>query len=490
MRHDVHQARQGSAVDALPSGEGAGRPSLVLTAAMMGVVLVSLDVSVVNVALDAFRRAFAVRLDGLQWVLNVYTLTYAVLLLSAGALSDRLGSRTVFMVGSAVFTSASLLCGLAPSFAVLLAARTVQGVGAALLVPSSMALLQQTFPDAKARARAVGLWAGAGSLAIAGGPVLGGALIAYVGWRGIFLINLPFGLLGSWLALNHAPRPVPTNKTGFDLPGQFVAVLALALVVGALTETSAFGWGSSWIAAALSVGVVLFVGFIIVEARSARPMMPLGIFRDPTFAAATWVGVVANFAFYGLIFVFSLFFQAVQHRSALATGLAFVPMTGVLLFVNILAGRLIGRNGIRPVMLLGLCTTTIGYGSMLFIGAATPATVIAPAFALAGTGMGLAVPAVMTASVAGSGPGRAGIAAGVLNAARQVGGAAGVALFGSAIVAAGPADFVRGLHLSIAVACAALVSALLVAAAFVSRSGSDSPRHLTASVRRGAGRIA
>ena len=151
---------------------------------MMSVVLVSLDVSVVNVALDAFRRAFAVRLDGLQRVLNVYTLTYAVLLLSAGALGDGLGSRTVFVIGSAVFTSASLLCGLAPSFAVLLVTRTVQRVGAALLVPSSMALLQQTFPDAKARARAVGLWAGAGSLAIAGGPVLGGALIAYVGWRG------------------------------------------------------------------------------------------------------------------------------------------------------------------------------------------------------------------------------------------------------------------------------------------------------------------
>ena len=215
---------------------------------MMGVVLVSLDVSVVNVALIAFRRSFAVRLDGLQWVLNVYTLTYAVLLLSAGALSDRLGSRTVFVIGSAVFTTASLLCGLAPSFAVLLVARTVQGVGAALLVPSSMALLQQTFPDARARARAVGLWAGAGSLAIAGGPVLGGALIAYVGWRAIFLINLPFGLLGGWLARDHAPRPTPASRTGFDLPGQLVAVLALTMIVGALTEVSAFGWSSPWVA--------------------------------------------------------------------------------------------------------------------------------------------------------------------------------------------------------------------------------------------------
>ena len=461
-----------------------------LMAAMMGVVLVSLDVSVVNVALEAFRRAFAVRLDGLQWVLNVYTLTYAVLLLSAGALSDRLGSRTVFVIGAAVFTTASLLCGLASSFAVLLVARTVQGVGAALLVPSSMALLQQTFPDARARARAVGLWAGAGSLAIAGGPVLGGALIASVGWRGIFLINLPFGLLGGWLASRHAPKAISASRTGLDVPGQCVAVLALTLIVGALTEASAFGWDSRWIASALSIGALLFVGFVVVEGRSAHPMMPLGIFRDRTFSAATCVGVVANFVFYGLIFVFSLFFQTVQHRSALATGLAFVPMTGVLLFVNILAGRLIGRYGIRPVMLLGLCTTAVGYGALLFIGAATSPIVIAPAFALAGTGMALAVPAVMTASIAASGPGRAGIAAGVLNAARQVGGAAGVALFGSAIAAAGPAGFVKGLHLSVGIACATLVSAFLVAVTFVSRSGAGSARSLTAAAHRHAGRAA
>ena len=459
------------AVDATPPGGTASRPALVLTAAMMGVVLVSLDVSVVNVALGALRRAFAVRLDGLQWVVNVYTLTYAVLLLSAGALSDRLGARIVFVLGSSVFTAASLLCGLAPLFPVLLLARTVQGIGAALIVPSSMALLRQAFPDAGARARAIGLWAGVGSLAIAGGPVLGGALIASVGWRGVFLINLPFGLLGGWLAWSHAPPPGRAGGGGFDLPGQLIAVVALSLMVGALTEVSAMGWGDPRIAAALSVGAVLFVRFIIVEGRSEHPMMPLGVFRDPTFSAAVYVGIVANFVFYGLIFVFSLFFETVQRKSALATGIAFVPMTGVLLFVNIVAGRLIGRYGIRPVLLAGLGTTAAGYGSMLLLAGATPAVVIAPAFALAGIGMALAVPAVMTASIAGTGPEGAGIAAGVVNAARQVGGAAGVALFGSAISAAGPAGFVRGMHLSIALACAALLSALLVAAAFVSRAG-------------------
>lgn len=239
---------------AVLSGDGGARPLLILAAAMMGVVLVSLDVSVVNVALEALQRSFTVRIDGLQWVLNVYTLTYAVLLLSAGALSDRLGSRTVFVLGSLIFTSASLVCGLASSFEVLLASRTVQGIGAALLVPSSMALLQHAFPDAGDRARAVGLWAGAGSLAIAGGPVLGGALIAYVGWRGIFLINLPLGLLGIWLTLHYAPRSVPIKRGGLDLAGQIVATFALVCIVGALTQASTLGWSSPWIVAGLVVG--------------------------------------------------------------------------------------------------------------------------------------------------------------------------------------------------------------------------------------------
>ncbi len=443
------------------------RPAFVLAAAMMGVVLVTLDVSVVNVALAALQRSFDVHIDGLQWVLNVYTLAYAVFLLSAGALSDRLGSRTTFVLGSSIFTLSSLACGLAPSFGVLLVARIVQGIGAALLVPSSMALLQHAFPDARERARAVGLWAGAGSLALAAGPVLGGALIASVGWRGIFLINLPIGLLGIWLARRHAPRSERSETRGLDLPGQIAAAMALTCLAGAVTQASALGWSNAWIIGELAAGTVLLTTFLAIEAWSSQPMMPLDLFRSATFSTATFVGTIANFVFYGLVFVFSLFFQTVQGKSAFATGLAFVPMTALIIFVNVAAGRLIGRFGMRPVMLTGICIASVGYLAMLSIGTDTSYAAITPIFAVAGVGIALIVPSVMTAALAGTQPGRAGIAAGVLNSARQVGGVIGVALFGSIIGTAQASGFVAGMHISIALAGAALLASLLITFVFI-----------------------
>ena len=443
------------------------RPSLVLAAAMTGIALVSLDVSVVNVALEALRRSFSVQIDGLQWVLNVYTLAYAVLLLSAGALSDRVGARTVFLLGSAIFTLSSLACGLAPSFDVLLVARTVQGIGAAMLVPSSMAILQQTFPDAGKRARAIGLWAGVGSLALAGGPVLGGALIAGIGWRSVFLINLPLGLLGFWLMFRHAPRLPATRRRGLDLPGQLIATMALVCLVGAMTQASTVGWSDPWIVAGLVVGSILFAGFLIVEAQSSQPMVPLGLFRDRSFSTAIHVGIVANFVFYGLVFVLSLFFQIVQDKTAFQTGLAFVPMTGVLLFMNIAAGRLIGRFGVRPVMLVGLTMSSLGYAMMLTVDAGSSYAAFVPIFALAGIGMGLTVPSVMVVSLDGAAKERGGIASGILNSARQVGGAFGVALFGSIIGDVSIESFVAGMHISIVLAAVALLSALVTTFGFI-----------------------
>ncbi|MBP2297335.1 MFS transporter [Azospirillum picis] len=443
------------------------RPTLVLVSAMMGVVLVSLDVSVVNVALEALRQSFDVQIDGLQWILNIYTLVYAVLLLSAGALSDRIGARATFLLGFLFFTLSSAACGLAPSFGILLAARAVQGVGAALLVPSAMALLQHTYPDPRRRARAVGLWAGAGSLALAGGPVLGGALIAHVGWRSIFLINLPFGLIGACLSLRYAPRIGQALKRGADPGGQIVAAMALTGFTGALTQAGALGWSHPLILAGLIAGGVLFAAFLAIEARSPHPMMPLELFRNPGFSTALFVGMVINFVYYGLVFVFSLFFQMVQGKSALATGLAFVPLTALIMVVNVIAGTLIGRFGVRPVMLAGLTVAAIGYVAMLSIQAGSSYAAIAPTFIAAGVGIALTVPSIMTAALSGASPARAGIGAGVLNSARQIGGAIGVALFGSILGAMGPDRFVLGMHISIALTGAALVAALLVALAFI-----------------------
>lgn len=437
------------------------RPELVLAAAMTGVILISLDVSVVNVAIHALQRSLHAGIDDLQWIVSLYTLTYAVFLLSAGALSDRSGPRAVFLAGLALFTIASLACGIAPSLAVLLLGRAAQGMGAALLVPSSMAILQLAFPDTARRARAVGLWAGAGSLALAAGPLLGGALIDTVGWRTIFLINVPIGLAGGWLARRNAPQVRAGAARMLDLPGQGLAALMLISLVFTLIEAGAARLDLAETMFGLLLSGTMLIALLRVEAKAAEPMMPLAMFGSRIFCVTTAVGMVLNFVFYGLIFVFSLFFQTVQHRSAFATGLAFLPMTALIMLVNILAGRLIGRFGVRPVLVVGLLVAAIGYGAMLGIDAGTSYALIIPAFASAGVGIALTVPAVVNAALDHAYAGRTGIASGVLNASRQVGGAIGVAAFGAIVGAAGPSGFVAAMHLSIGMASATLVAALL-----------------------------
>lgn len=443
-----------------PEGEQLASPraGLVLAAAMAGVVLVSLDVSVVNVAIHALQRSLHARIDDLQWIVSLYTLTYAVFLLSAGGLSDRFGPRAVFLAGLAFFTTASLMCGIAPSLFVLLLARAAQGVGAAFLVPSSMAILQLAYPDSARRASAVGLWAGAGSLALAAGPLLGGALIDTLGWRTIFLINVPIGLVGGWLAQRHAPRVEAKTMRALDVPGQIIAALMLICLVFTLIEAGAARLDLAEAILGLVLSGMMLIALLRVESKAAEPMMPLAMFGSRIFSVTTFVGMVLNFVFYGLIFVFSLFFQTVQHRSAFATGLAFLPMTALIMLVNILAGRMIGRFGVRPVLLVGLLVAAVGYGAMLIIKAETSYALIIPSFAVAGVGVALTVPAIVTAALDNAHAGRTGIASGVLNASRQVGGAIGVAAFGAIVGAAGPAGFVGAMHLSIGMAAAALAA--------------------------------
>lgn len=443
--------------------------TMVLVAAMMGVVLVSLDVSVVNVAIYALQRSFDVGTDGLQWIVSIYTLTYAVFLLTAGALSDRFGPRSVFLGGTILFTLASLVCGIAPSFAILLIARAVKGIGAALLVPSSMALLQLTYPEPAQRARAVGLWAGAGSLALAAGPLIGGALIGAMGWRIIFLLNGPVGLMGIWLAFRHAPRSSLIQARTIDLPGQIFAALSLGSLMFTLIEAGAGKLSLAQIIAGSLFSCVLFMALLLIEARSRHPMVPLSIFSSGPFSAALTIGAIINFVFYGLIFIFSLFFQTVQHRSAFETGVTFLPMTALIMVVNVIAGRMIGRLGLRPVMLGGLLVAAVGYSSMILIDAETSYAAIVPSFLAAGIGIALTVPAIMTTALAEATLTRTGIASGIINAGRQVGGAIGVALFGSIVGSAASSDFVTAMHVSIAMAGLVLVVAFLIALMFMSR---------------------
>lgn len=449
--------------------DGTSRPSLVLASAMLGVVLVSLDVSVVNVAAQSVSADLGVGDGDLQWVLTVYTLSYAVCLLSAGALGDRLGPRATFMLGFAIFMVASLACGVAPTYLFLLAARLCQGVGAALLVPSAMAILRLAYDDPGARASAIGLWAGAGSLALAAGPVIGGALIATLGWRSVFLVNLPVGALGLWLTARHGPRAHATDRHPLDITGQLLGAATLACLTCAVSRGGEHGWIDPLALGGVTAAALLAVALLAYEARTDHPVMPPSLFANRDFSVATYVGFVINFAFYGLIFVFSLFFQTVQGRSAFETGLAFASMTGVIGVVNVLAGRLSGRYGARLTMATGLAVAVFGYGLTTTMDRASSIVSVVPAFLLVGCGVALTVPSLMAAALAGIAPERVGIGTGVLNAARQVGGALGVALFAS-FIASDPGHAVDAMRLSVWLSVVTLVSALLATMLFMAKA--------------------
>lgn len=438
------------------------RSHATLVAAALGFVVVLLDVSVVNVALEALRREFGADVSGLQWVLNAYTLVFAALLLTSGALGDRFGARRIFVSGLVVFTLASVACGLAPNLYALVAARVVQGLGAALLVPNSLSMLQQAFPDRAQRSRAVGWWGAIGGVSLAAGPVLGGLLIAHSGWRSIFLINLPVGLIGLFLALRHAAPGSPGHRRSLDLPGQVAIVSALAALTVALTEAGRLGWQHPGVQGGLLLALIAAIGFVRIEARSPAPMLPLALFRIPTFTVASLAGVSVNFAYYGLIFVFSLFFQIEQQLSPQQTGLAFLPLTIVLMVVNVIAGRLITRIGARRLMALGLALAACGYLMLLPVRIDGPYWKLVVPMLLAASGVALTVPTMTNATLSSVDASRAGIASGVLNSARQVGGMLGVAVFGYLVRDTAPEAFMRGMHRSLGVSVALLLAASLM----------------------------
>ena len=449
----------------MPNSHSGGKssPNLTLAATSLGFILVVLDVTVVNVALDRIKSALETDVTGLQWVLNAYTLVFASLLLTAGALGDRFGAKRMFVTGFVIFTAASVACGCAGTIVLLVAGRIVQGLGAACCVPSSLALLNAAFPDAAARAKAVSLWAGAGGLAIAAGPVVGGALVDRLGWPSIFFLNLPLGLLGIWLTLVYAPEAPRASGRGLDLPGQGLAIVALGALTVGFVESGPLGWTHPVVLAGFTLFAVGTGLFLRVEARSAEPMLPLSLFQAPAVGAACVVGLLTNFSFYGLMFVFSLFFQISKGYSPLMAGLAFLPMTALVTVANLAAGALTARFGPRLPMVLGQALAAVGYLALAPTEAGTSyGTIIVPLLA-AGVGAALTVPSMTAAVLANVARDRAGIAAGALNAARQMGGVIGVGVFGSLVV--GAADrLAGGMHIALILAGGAQVAGCAVSA--------------------------
>jgi DHA2 family methylenomycin A resistance protein-like MFS transporter len=441
-----------------------------LLATSLGFGVVQLDVTVVNVAVRQVGVAFHGGVSELQWVVSAYTLMFAALILSGGTLGDRFGARRVFAGGFAVFVLASMACGLAPSIGVLIAARAVQGAGAAILGSCSLALLSHTFRDERERSRALGLWAAGASTALSGGPVIGGVLIATLGWRSIFFINLPIGLLGLWLTWRYARETPRAEGRGLDFGGQAAAVIGLAAFAGATIEAGPHGLTNPWVLAGYGVFVLAAVTFVVVEERVACPMLPLSLFRRGAFASPTLIGLLVNVCFYGLIFVFSLFFQVQHGYSALRAGLAFVPMTAAILAANLSAARVVDVLGAPRTILVGLAGMAVGCAGLLWTGQDTPFVEIVAQQVLLGGGLGLLVPPMIAALLQSVDRSRSGVASGTLNAMRQTGSLLGIALFGSLIV--GHGRFFAGMHVALAISLAVLLAAALLSGRLTSAQGS------------------
>jgi DHA2 family methylenomycin A resistance protein-like MFS transporter len=433
----------------------------VLTAALLGFFMISLDATAVNVALPAIGRSLGGATSGQQWVVDGYTVPFAALLISAGAVSDRLGARPVFGWGLVVFAAASAGCGLAPGLPVLIAARVVQGGAAAVMLPSALALVRQAFAEPAARARAVAVWSAGGAAAIAAGPVLGGILTSTAGWRTIFFVNLPVGTAALVLLLLRAPRS-PRLAAPLDLAGQLTAVLGLAaLAFGVITGGSG-GFARPSVLTALVVAALAGGCFLVVEARAARPMVPLALFRSPVVITCVGTGFSINTAFYGVAFVLSLYFQRVLGEPAITAGLLFLPMTGLLTVANLMSARVAARWGHHVPVRAGLGLGTLG---MLLLAFARGRTGLEVALVPAGAGLGFALPSLTFLLLDSLPPAQAGLAGGLFNAGRQTGGALAVATFGTLV----SGSFLAGMRVSMLISAALLLFSTVAAVAVLRR---------------------
>ena len=437
----------------------AARWTLVATSFGLGMAL--LDVTAVNVAVPAIQANLNTDVRGLSWVIDGYTLAFASLLLLAGGLGDRLGARRIFVVGLVLFTLASALCGGAPGLVTLVTARILQGVGAALFMPSSLAILRQAYPEAQERAQAIGIWSALTAIAGASGPVLGGLMVAAFGWRSIFFLNVPVGFIAVWMAWKFVKPSTRSPGGGYDLLAQLTAAGSLALFTWALIERSSRGWGSPVIIGSMVASVIGLRAFVFLEGRSPRPILPLQLFKDRTFSATASAALLYAGSFFGSVLVFSLFFQGVRGDSPAMAGLHLSAVTASFGLTSLLAGRLIGKYGTRGPIMTGLVALTVSAWSAAALSPATPFVMLLPAMMLMGIGAGLVAPAMNAAILASVPPQLSGIGAGVLNASRQIGTALGVALFASLFHGTAQASAVR---VSLVWAGAAYLAALLLAA--------------------------
>jgi MFS transporter, DHA2 family, methylenomycin A resistance protein len=412
-----------------PSKSAASR-SVALVSMCLGFFVIQLDVTIVNVALPAIGRQIGGSLAGLQWVVDAYTLALASIMLTAGSAADRIGARKVFAAGLTVFAVGSAGCAAAPALGVLVAARAVQGLGASALLPCSLALIVHQFPDPRARAHALGIWGAMGSLGVALGPVVGGVLVSLAGWRSIFLVNVPVCALTVFLLWRYVRESPLSPGRRTDVPGLLSGVVSLACLTAGFITAGQLGWAEPVPWVLLAAGAAMAWLLVRAERRQPAPMLPLALFRSRDLSGAVGVGLLFNLFLYGSLLCLSLFLQQARHETVLVTGLLLLPMSVTVGAGSLASGRLTARLGARPPMIAGLTLAAVGAGVLAMFGTGSSLWLLLGGSILFGL-VSLAMPAMTAVVVGSAGREHAGVASGILNAARQSGGALGVALLGS-----------------------------------------------------------
>jgi EmrB/QacA subfamily drug resistance transporter len=446
-----------------------------LAAVSFGLFMIMLDNTIVNVALPTIQKSLHLKVSELEWVVTGYALTFGALMLTGGKLADLMGRRLMFVVGLVIFTLSSLGCGLAGSATVLIAARVVQGVGAALMNPSTLSIITVTFPP-KQRGTAIGIWAGVSALALAIGPLAGGLITEHVNWNWIFFINVPIGALAILAAFAFIEESRDTSlEQRPDLAGQLTSALGLFALSYGLIEANTYGWTSGRILGAFALAAVSLVTFVLLELRQRLPMLDLSLFRNRGFAGANTVMLLVGLAMFGVFFYVSLYVQQVLGYSPVQAGASFLPWTLLIILLAPQAGRLSDRYGPRPFVTGGLLIVAGSLFIFSRLGVHETFWNLLPAMILGGIGMSGAMAPTTAAAMASVRPEKAGVGSAVLNSMRQVGGSLGIAIMG-AIVASGinssiasghprPVAFVSGFQSATLVAALIAVAGAIVAAA-------------------------
>jgi EmrB/QacA subfamily drug resistance transporter len=447
-----------------------------LASVSFGLFMIMLDNTIVNVALPSIREDLHIQLSELEWVVNGYALTFAVLMLTGGKLADRYGRRLIFIAGLVIFTASSLACGLAPDAHMLIAARVAQGAGSALMNPATLSIITATFPP-RQRGMAIGIWAGTSAMALAIGPLVGGLITQHIGWSWIFFINVPVGVLGVVVARLVIEESRDTSREQrLDLPGLITSAVGLFALTYGLIEANNYGWTSTRILGLFALAVVALAAFVLLELRQRLPMLDLSLFKNSTFAGANATMMLVALAMFGVFFYVSLYMQNIIGYSPVQAGASFLPMTILIILIAPIAGKFSDKIGSRWMMGGGMALVA---GSLLIFSRLDQSGGfwdLFPGLIIGGVGMALVMTPTTAAAMGSVEVDKAGVGSAVLNSMRQVGGSLGIAIMGAIVAAsvhvsptnpAAAGQFVHGFQRALEVAAAIAFVASLVAVATV-----------------------